>query len=595
MIDSMQKIPGATTRDVVRVWWHHARRYHWMLALCVGGLTLAYAGEALVPWFMKLFVDQLAVQPATSSALPIVLTPLFCIFAIEAGRWVLYRMAGWVTIELQPRVITDLQNTSFQNLLRHSYDFFSNSFSGALVRKVGRLGRSYEGVHDELQFRMLPVAVTLTGALVGLGLRNIWLALAFLLWAIIFVIVMYVASLWKLKLDIPRAEADSAATGVLADALTNSSTISLFTGRATEEKRYAEVMHVWERLQIRSWRRGEITFAVQAALMIGLNMALLYAGAVMWSRGHMTAGDLVLIQTYLTLVMRQLWEIGRSFRKIFEAMADAKEMVEILQLTPSVRDRRGAKELIVRKADITFKNVRFFYHATRPVLQDFSLKVTAGEKIALVGPSGAGKSTVAKLLFRFYDVDGGDILIDGQNIARVSQDSLRARIALVPQEPILFHRTLMENIRYGRMDATDAEVEAAAKMARCHDFIAALPEGYNTYVGERGVKLSGGERQRVAIARAILKNAPILVLDEATSSLDSESEHLIQEALREVMRGKTTVVIAHRLSTIMQMDRIAVVEDGRVVKTGTHTELLAEAGTYRTLWNIQAGGFTNSP
>ncbi len=217
--------------------------------------------------------------------------------------------------------------------------------------------------------------------------------------------------------------------------------------------------------------------------------------------------------------------------------------------------------------------------------------IAPGEKIALVGPSGAGKSTITKLLLRLYDINSGAIEIDGQNIAEVTQESLRNAIAFVPQEPVLFHRTLMENIRYGRRDATDAEVIDAAKKAHCHEFIAALPEGYNTYVGERGIKLSGGERQRVAIARAILKDAPILVLDEATSSLDSESEHLIQDALEVLMRGKTVIVIAHRLSTIMKMDRIVVLEGGQVVAEGTHEELLQQGGLYHKLWSIQAGGF----
>ncbi|MDP3793762.1 MAG: ATP-binding cassette domain-containing protein, partial [Candidatus Uhrbacteria bacterium] len=233
----------------------------------------------------------------------------------------------------------------------------------------------------------------------------------------------------------------------------------------------------------------------------------------------------------------------------------------------------------------------FSYHQTRTVLRDFTLKIKPREKVALVGPSGAGKSTVVKILLRFYDLDRGKILIDGQTVARITQDSLHECFALVPQEPLLFHRTLMDNIRYGKRDAGDEEVIEAAKKARCHEFIKSSPQGYETYVGERGIKLSGGERQRIAIARAILKNAPILVLDEATSSLDSESESLIQDALHELMKNKTVIVIAHRLSTIMEMDRIVVMENGRVIDTGTHDTLLKKGGLYQKLWEIQAGGF----
>jgi ABC-type multidrug transport system fused ATPase/permease subunit len=283
--------------------------------------------------------------------------------------------------------------------------------------------------------------------------------------------------------------------------------------------------------------------------------------------------------------------INRDLRRFYNALADASEMVEILEEPHGIQDVPGAKRLAVSGGMVEFRDVEFAFRDGSPVLHGFDLAIAPGEKIALVGPSGAGKSTVTKLLLRLYDVNSGAIEIDGQNIRTVTQDSLRENIGYVPQEPILFHRTLMENIRYGKRDATDAEVVEAAKQAHAHEFITSFPQGYETFVGERGVKLSGGERQRVAIARAILKNAPVLVLDEATSSLDSESEHYIQEALDTLMEGKTVIVIAHRLSTIMKMDRIVVMEQGRIVDEGTHDALLATDGLYRKLWSIQAGGF----
>jgi ATP-binding cassette, subfamily B, bacterial len=287
-----------------------------------------------------------------------------------------------------------------------------------------------------------------------------------------------------------------------------------------------------------------------------------------------------------------LWNVGRAIRKLYEALANADEMIEILNTPHEVKDARNAKELQVQTGRIEFQNVYFSFNKTRRILKDMNLVIKPKEKVALVGPSGAGKSTITKLLFRFFDVERGKIIVGNQNIAKVTQDSLRENIALVPQEPILFHRTIMDNIRYGRRDAMDKEVIEAAKRAHAHEFIEGLQDGYETFVGERGVKLSGGERQRVAIARAILKNAPILVLDEATSSLDSESEALIQEALEELMRDKTTIVIAHRLSTIMKMDRIVVIEDGKVTESGTHKQLLRKKDNiYKKLWEIQAGGF----
>jgi ABC-type multidrug transport system fused ATPase/permease subunit len=316
---------------------------------------------------------------------------------------------------------------------------------------------------------------------------------------------------------------------------------------------------------------------------------------MLWKQGQLTLGDFVLIQSYLLTVFNQLMGIGFNLRRFYDAFSDAGEMLAILQTPHGIRDKRGARHLAVDSGEVWFDDVSFDFRDGAPVLRQFNLTIAGGERIALVGPSGAGKSTVTKLLLRLYDVTGGEIKIDKQDIAAVTQNSLRDAIAFVPQEPILFHRSLMENIRYGWRDATDKQVLEAAKKAHCHEFIERLPQGYDTLVGERGIKLSGGERQRVAIARAILKDAPILVLDEATSSLDSESEALIQDALNVLMEGKTVIVIAHRLSTIMKMDRIIVMEGGAVVAQGTHLQLIRERGLYQKLWSIQAGGFLGSP
>jgi ABC-type multidrug transport system fused ATPase/permease subunit len=288
----------------------------------------------------------------------------------------------------------------------------------------------------------------------------------------------------------------------------------------------------------------------------------------------------------------QLWNFGNNLRRTYESFADATEMVDIMNEPREVVDAPDAAPLAPRDGTIEFKDATFAFQDGKPVLEHLNLRIGGHQKVALVGPSGAGKTTITKLILRFYDLTGGSIEIDGQDIAKVSQDSLRAAIAFVPQEPVLFHRSLMENIRYGRRDATDEEVIEAAKQAHCYEFIMATRYGFETFVGERGIKLSGGERQRIAIARAILKDAPILILDEATSSLDSESEALIQDALARLMEGKTVIAIAHRLSTVMRMDRIIVVEGGAVAMDGTHDELLAhEGGLYQKLWEIQAGGF----
>ncbi len=329
--------------------------------------------------------------------------------------------------------------------------------------------------------------------------------------------------------------------------------------------------------------------------MVALELLVMYLAVKQWYAGNLTVGDVVLIQAYIARIFDKLWETGRNIRTLYEALADANEMTEILLKPHEIQDEKGAIALNAKKGGIEFKNVTFGYFKEAMVLEKFNLAIAPGERIAIIGTSGGGKSTIIKLLFRFHDISSGKILIDKQNIAEVTQDSLRAAMAFVPQEPVLFHRSLMENIRYARPDATDEEVLEAAKRAHAHEFIESFREGYETLVGERGVKLSGGERQRVAIARAILKDAPILVLDEATSSLDSESEMYIQDALRELMKDRTTIVIAHRLSTIMQMDRIVVIDGGKIIEEGKHEELLkAQQGTYQKLWEIQAGGFTQA-
>ena len=290
-----------------------------------------------------------------------------------------------------------------------------------------------------------------------------------------------------------------------------------------------------------------------------------------------------------------MWGFTRLVRDMYQGYADAKEMVEIIKLPHEIKDAPGSKDLAVESGQIEFKDLTFSFNKTRKVLNDINLTIKPGEKVALVGPSGAGKTTFVRLLLRLYSATSGEILIDGQDISKITQESLRKNISMVPQDPILFHRTLAENIAYGKRGASKKEIENAANLAHCDEFIKDLPQGLDTFVGERGIKLSGGERQRVAIARAILKNAPILVLDEATSSLDSNSEMLIQDALNNLMQNKTVIVIAHRLSTIQKMDKIIVVDDGRIIEQGSHSELLKnEYSLYKKLWELQAGGFLKS-
>lgn len=393
-------------------------------------------------------------------------------------------------------------------------------------------------------------------------------------------------------LRVTKSEVDTKLTGTFSDSISNHPTVSLFSARPHEESLIKNMVQIWYDATLKTWARENWNYTFQGIFVILVQVGLFVGGIYLWALHYITVGDFVLIQVYVIGLIDRVWGIGNGMRRLYESIADAHEMVVILEEPHAVQDIPAAQSLVVSEGAISFDDVGFNFNETRQILKVFSLTIPGGQKVAFVGPSGAGKSTITKLLLRLYDVTSGKVSIDDQNIQKVTQDSLREAISFVPQEPILFHRTLMDNIRYGRRDATDDEVIEAARKAHCHEFIALLKDGYGTLVGERGVKLSGGERQRVAIARAILKNAPILVLDEATSSLDSESEALIQDALRVLMEGKTVVVIAHRLSTIMTMDRIVVIEGGRVAASGTHDELLAdESGLYHKLWSIQAGGF----
>jgi ATP-binding cassette subfamily B protein len=555
-------------------------------------VIIAQCTSLAVPIYLQKLIDGLASSVNGSlSFRAVMIVFVLPLVVVRFFGWLLWRAAGFMESDLHPKIERDLSMRAFRALLDQSYRFFSDNFSGSLVRRVRSLASGFDRMFDRFVWDFLPMLVMLVGSAYLLFSRSIFLGVVLLMWMAVMTITNMIIGRIKFPYDRLRAEKDSEATGALADAITNALNILLFTSRRAEEdnmeRRQTEVFLS----QRASWRVGEWSNVLQNVASFACELVMMSYVAAEWVAGRMTVGDVVFVQGVLVVLFRNIHDVGRIVRTVYESSADASEMIEMLNQTPEILDAKNAKPLAVTRGAISFKDVRFRYTGGKRILEAFSLAIKPREKIALVGPSGSGKSTVTKLLFRFFDIQQGVITIDAQNIAKVTQDSLRASIAFVPQEPILFHRTLMENIRYGRPSATDDEVFAAAKKAHCHEFIEAQPEGYATYVGERGIKLSGGERQRVAIARAILKDAPILVLDEATSSLDSESESLIQDALQQLMKNKTVIVIAHRLSTIMEMDRIIVMQHGKVVDEGTHEALQKRVGMYRTLWNIQAGGF----
>lgn len=555
------------------------------------GLMGAVAAEAYAPFMYRRFFNLLVDDPSNTAA---IIKTIWLIFFAGGLGWVSYRISDFTLAKFEARVMRDIVNTCFKYLHDHSYSFFSNTFTGSLVRKINRYERSFEEITDKLFWNLSSIALKVSVIVVVLYFVHWALALAVLIWSLFYIGFSIGYAVFKLKYDQKLADVDSVVSGRLADTITNNINLKLYGGTSKEFKSFTRLTSKLFETRYLAWWLSNIGMSVQIGLMFALEVIMLFVAFRFWRVGLLTIGDFALVQGFVGQLFGRLWDLGHHIKSMYERFADASEMTEILLTPHEVKDAEGSMDLKFTKGEIEFKDVSFAYQVQQKVFAKFDLKIKPGERVALIGPSGGGKTTIVKILLRFFDIQKGKILIDGQDISQVTQVSLRDNLSLVPQEPILFHRSLYENIAYGRSSASKQEIIHAAKMAHCSEFISKFPEGYDTFVGERGVKLSGGERQRVAIARAILKNAPILILDEATSSLDSESEMFIQDALKNLMAGRTTIVIAHRLSTIMQMDRIVVIEDGKIIEEGKHEELLkAKQGTYQKLWEIQAGGFSS--
>jgi len=585
----------AKLRDIIRAFWRGMKPQHWAFYLMVITFGVFDVANLVVPLYYKKFFDIITVtsnKAATASALVHV---LIIIFLINAAAWFIFRIGLFTTNHLEANTMSRLRQISFDHLVGHSHSFFADNFSGSLVQRVNRFSRAFENLCDVMVFNVLPLVIQVVGVIIVVWLQQPFIAEMMLVWVLISLVGNYAFSTWKLKYDLRSSSADSATTARLSDDITNQATIISFAGSSHEKDEFKKVSLAQARATWTAWDLSSVFDSVQAGLMVLIEFFVFYYGIHFWQAGTITVGTFVLIQVYILGLAQQLWGFSRIVRTIYQSIADAEEMVSLLILPHEIQNIPDASPLAVQKGEIILKDTSFAFGENQPVLKDLNLTIAGGEKIAVIGPSGAGKSTLVRLILRLYNLKEGRITIDNQDIQKVTQESLRESISLVPQDPILFHRSLMENIRYGRRDATDEEVIKAAKLAHCDDFIDALPLKYETFVGERGVKLSGGERQRVAIARAILKNAPILILDEATSSLDSHSESLIQDALDKLMKDKTVIVIAHRLSTIRKMDRIIVLENGKIIEEGTHEDLLdKKESLYKNLWSLQAGGFLAS-
>ncbi|HUC88699.1 MAG TPA: ABC transporter ATP-binding protein [Candidatus Paceibacterota bacterium] len=518
---------------------------------------------------------------------------IILILILNLVRWIFRRIGGFSNAYFQAEVMAGLRAQAFSYMIGQSHSFFSNNFGGSLTRKINKYANAFEKITDRMVSDGLPLVVRGIGTVIAIYTLLPKYALILGIFCIIFLITAFFITRYKLKYEIIAAESDTKTTGALSDSISNHSSIQLFTGHEYEKERVGNVIEEQRHSVLFNWYLWEVLNSVEGLYAVAIEFIIFWFAIGDWKLGLIGLPVMVLLQTYLIRLMENLWNFTGIIRAFYEAFADAQEMAIIIDTPNTVADNSTSQVIKNIKGNVVFDKVTYVYEQNnKKIFDNFSITIPAGQKIAIVGSSGAGKSTFVRLLMRLFNLTSGKITIDGIDINSITQKNLREQISFVPQDPVLFHRTLMENIRYGRRNATDEEVKNAASLAHCDEFIDELPNKYDTYVGERGVKLSGGERQRVAIARAILKNAPILVLDEATSSLDSHSESLIQDALHSLIQGRTTIVIAHRLSTIREMDRIVVISRGKIAEDGTHDELITKKnGLYKKLWDLQAGGF----
>lgn len=570
---------------------HMIRPYMLELFFYMSAAVVWGANMSLLPYQLKKVIDTIADRSiAPANVTEAITTPILIYLGLFILQSVLFRVRDWMRLRVQPAIRKDIIMAMFAYLQHHSHQFFQQRFSGSLSNKINDMHR---GVADIITYvdDILSQVFGICLAVIILWITNPIFTALFAGWATIFIFVTWFYTKRMKKLANDYSESNSKLSGFIVDSIANMIHVRLFASQAHElatTERQADDF-------VTKNRAGQLNLfhmnIYQTILTVMLTSAMFYVLTVLYQKGQVTAGDFALIITICMSVAQSLWWVMGEMNQLAEQYGVCSQALSILNEPHQIVDKDNASTLQVPKGEIRCNKLTFSYENQADLFHDFNLTIEAGQKIGLVGFSGSGKSSFVNLLLRFYDIHSGAIEIDGQNIADVTQDSLRSNIAMIPQDPSLFHRTLMDNIRYGRLTATDEEVLEASKRAHCHDFIMNIPGQYDALVGERGIKLSGGQRQRIAIARAILKNAPILILDEATSSLDSITEGMIQQSLDELMADRTTIVIAHRLSTLSKMDRLVVFHEGAVIEDGNHETLLKAGGHYARMWNMQAGGF----
>lgn len=584
----MESIPATVPSFL----WHFAKkfRFYFLGFFFIGSIWAL--NVSLTPYAMKLIIDAVSESHSTPDSLfAAVLLPAVFYVSLSLILGIALRFHDWFCVRTFPQLKLDITEQVFKYVELHSYSYFQQNFSGSLGNKINDIARSSSNIITQLLDHFMVPALSLIMGSVTLFLVNPYFACLLWAWCIIFIGASIFLSTRAQKYSEAFSHARSTVIGKIVDSVSNILNVKLFA-RESFERRYLGIYLedslekdqkcLWYLLKVKGFYAFTITL-----LTAGMMALLIYER----SKNTITIGDFALVLTLNMYLIEEVFYLANQLVPFSEEVGTCKQALSIISPKHEIVDLPGAKALKVAKGEIVFDQVTFKYKKGQRVFENKSITILPGQKVGLVGFSGSGKSTFVNLILRFFDLNSGRILIDGQDIKNVTQESLRSQIALIPQDPVLFHRTLAQNIRYGRLDATEDDVIEASKKAHCHEFVEKMSEKYHTLVGERGIRLSGGQRQRIAIARAILKNAPILILDEATSSLDSVTENYIQESLNHLMEGRTTLVVAHRLSTLYHMDRVLVFNEGKIIEDGTHAELIEINGHYARLWGMQAGGF----
>jgi len=581
-------LPQSTFRFIV----HFAKQQKVKFSILIFSFIVWAASDAVFPYFLKRIVNTVEAYHGERAGIYSALSGVLILLVLFwVGSEFFMRLQGILEIYTFPRFRANIREAVFNYVTAHSHEYFSSNFSGNIAKKLADLSTSCQTIMEIVCFQFVTAGTGAIIVLVMMWLTSPYFGMILSVWLCLHFSIIFLFLRNGNQLSEIHSEAVSTLSGKVVDVFTNMLNVRLFS-----HQRY-------EASYLKKFQEDELSKAKKAMWVVeimriglGINGLLLIFGMLFtllygWVHHWVTLGD------FTQVLMQSFWLLGWLWFISFQLSIFARETgtienaLELIKKGHDITDKKGAQPIVITEGNICFEQVNFAYQKKYPVFHDLNLTIKKGQKIGLVGFSGSGKSTFVNLILRFYDIQSGSILIDGHNIAHVTQDSLRAQIAMIPQDPALFHRTLMENIRYGCLDASDEDVIHASKLAHCHEFIEKLDYGYQSLVGERGIKLSGGQRQRVAIARAILKNAPILILDEATSSLDSVTEKLIQESLHRLMQGRTTIVVAHRLSTLADMDRILVFHKGKIIEEGTKENLLKANGHFAMLWNMQTDGF----